>query len=126
MKLKNIFDRKSTAGFGEYSKTRPTATFNEYIRCATMPNDDGTATVRVTPMEGYELAFADGDGNLVREVKLLAVPLINPVVGRSYMLDSKEVTVGRIDRDEGGKAVAVYDEHTGEKHLWRAQRASRI
>jgi hypothetical protein len=117
MKIKSFFDKKTTAGFGEISKTRPTATFNEYIRCATHPAEDGgMATVEVTPMTGYEVVHAIKTES--GSIKIHVAPAAQPVLGRSYMLDGKHVVVGKIDRDEQGNAVAVYDEHTREKHLW--------
>lgn len=124
MKIKSFFDKKTTAGFGEISKTRPTATFNEYIRCATYPDENGgVATVEVTPMAGYEVMQVVKTEN--GSIRIHVAPVAQPVLGRSYMLDGKHVLVGKIDRDEQGKAIAVYDEHTGEKYLW-AKQASRI
>ena len=117
MKIKSFFDKKTTAGFGEISKTRPTATFNEYIRCATYPNGDGTARIVLTALDGYAFDLVDELGTTLT-TRVVAAPPAQPVLGRSYKLDGKEVVVGHIDRDEQDKVVAVYDEHTGEKHLW--------
>ncbi len=96
---------------------------NDYIRCATYSNGDGTATVTVTAMDGY---YLDIDGEVDTEITFKVYMPAQPVLGRSYMLDGKHVLVGKIDRDEQGRAIAVYDEHTSEKHLWPANQASRI
>lgn len=82
----------------------------------TVDEDENVITVYVTPTVGYEVVHATKNDN--GGIKIHVAPSTEPIVGRSYMLDGKHVLVGKIDRDEHGKAVAVYDEHTGEKHLW--------
>ena len=129
MKINKLFDKRpaSTVGFGESSKTVPTATSNAFVRCETVPNKgDGGAMITITPMDGYEVIGYDETAEGVVLVAVYPKERRQPVRGHSYMLDGKEVAVGAIDRDEEGNAVAVYDEHTGEKHLWPAKPAGRI
>lgn len=90
----------------------------------TVDEDESVVTVYVTPTAGYEVVHATKNDN--GGIKIHVAHTTEPIVGRSYMLDGKHVLVGKIDRDEQGKAVAVYDEHTGEKHLWPAKPTSRI
>ena len=89
----------------------------------TFDEDESVVTVYVTPTAGYEVVHATKTEN--GSIKIHVAPTTEPIVGRSYMLDGKHVLVGKIDRDEQGKAVAVYDEHTGEKYLWPASQAPR-